>query len=77
MQVEMQEIKTRTLTKLDVDGRFLSRKTLKKYFPEVAVMFKSSHRVLGAIWNKNEKKLHVLLYDSFFNEIEMWTFDVV
>jgi hypothetical protein len=56
-------------------GRFLTRRGLRKKCPEALDYF-SRRNVLGAIWQKSEKKLHLLVYDHFFDEITMYTFEL-
>jgi hypothetical protein len=54
-------------------GRFLSGRRLKRMFPEIAGWFADrTSRVIGGVLEK--KRLHILVFDTFLNEIRMYTF---
>jgi hypothetical protein len=68
--MSLERFKQIKIDPLPLNGVFLTKRELKKLFPKIY----ESHRknVLGAVWNHEERKLHVIIA---VDSIEVWTYE--
>ena len=69
----MAVFKNVTIEQMRINGTFISKRELKKFFPSIHSSFKN---ILGAFWNEEEKKLKVLMINKDDSTLEIWTFEL-